>query len=97
MEGTKKLVIPFGKNKIVAEIYNNDPNFVPELSVYIEGEECGMQDVCLVRPHSYRDKKSGRAEICGDSVECLVWGNPYFEDYTNKYEIGVYSEPSKEA
>ena len=90
----KKLIIPLGDKKIVAEIDDmNGPEFAPALCVYIQDEEdCIIQDICLVRPHYDYIKKSGEFETDNNLIDCLVWGDSDDEDYTNKFVIGIHEE-----
>lgn len=88
-----KLVIPFGDYRIVAEIYNDDPNIPNELSVHIRDKNNQIiQDICLVRPHYDYIRSKGEFETNNDFVDCLVWGDSDDEDYTDKHVIGVYKE-----
>lgn len=89
-----KLKIQFGEYKIVAEInVMSMPEIPPELNVYLQDKNGAItQDICLVRPH-YEYKKSLRDfEIDNDFVDCIVWGNSDYEDYTNKHVIAVNKE-----
>ena len=88
----KKLEIPLGNRKIVAEICDVDVSEIPvELSVFIEDEDGSvLQDICLVRPHC----KSDRIE--DNRVDCIVWSDENNEDYTHKHVIGVYEESREE-
>lgn len=89
----KKLIIQLGNKKIVAEIYNNDPEIPPELCIYLEDEGGTIiQDICLVRPHCYYNNQSGNFDTDNSLVDCLVWGDSYDEDYTNQFMIGIYEE-----
>lgn len=69
--------------ELVAELYNYDGDH-PEIIVYIEKDGIIHQDVCLVRQN----------ENVTDEVwtECIVWTDPYEEDYTHKFQIGIYEE-----
>lgn len=53
---------------------------------------CNTQDICLVRPHYEYKKSLGDFEIDNDFVDCIVWGNSDYEDYTNKHIIAVNKE-----
>ena len=90
----KKLIIPFGEYKIVAEIDDrNLPEIPPEMVVYIEDKNNRiMQDVCLVRPHYDINRKTMEFETNNDFVDCLVWADSDDEDYTHEHVIGVYKE-----
>lgn len=89
----KKLVIPFGEYEIVAEIYNSEPEIPSELTVYIRNKNGEItQDICLVRQHYKYNCKNENFEIDNNHVDCLVWGDPNFEDYTKKHIIGIYKE-----
>ena len=88
----KRIEIPLGENKIVAEIYDMDcPEFPPEITIYLrDKDDVIIQDICLVRPHYVVDKETCETTISNDVVQCLVWGEPEIEDYTHKYIIGVH-------
>ena len=87
----RKLVIPIGENKIVAEIYDMDcPEFPPEITVHlVDKNDVIIQDICLVRPH-YEISTTDGPQISDKAVECLVWANHENEDYTHKHIIGVH-------
>ena len=86
----KRIEIPFGKNKIVAEIYDMDcPEFPAEITIHLRDKnDVILQDICLVRPHYTMG--DGFCEIDNNFAECLVWGDHNNEDYTKKYIIGVH-------
>lgn len=90
----KKLIIPFGKHKIVAEVMAmNGPEIPPELCVYLMDDEgCVVQDICLVRPHYDINRKTMEFERDNDFVDCLVWEDSDYEDYTHKHVIGIHEE-----
>lgn len=87
----KRIEIPFGENKIVAEIYDMDcPEFPAEICIHLrDKDDIILQDICLVRPH-YTIDRDANCRIEDDFVECLVWGDHNNEDYTKKYVIGVH-------
>lgn len=88
-----RLVIPIGKNKIVAEIYQDGPESPEELTVYLRDEnDAIIQDICLVREHFGFNRKTMRWEYNNSLIDCLVWGESDNVDYTNKHVIGVYDE-----
>ena len=90
----KKIEIPFGEYKIVADINDANLPVIPaELCVYIcDKENNFIQDVCLVR-QSYRSDGINKAfESDNNSVDCLVWSNPNNEDFTHDFTMGVYEE-----
>lgn len=88
----QRLVIPLGENKIVAEIYDMDcPEFPPEITIHLrDQDDVIIQDICLVRPHYKINKETSETIIHDDFVECIVWGEPENEDYTEKHIIGVH-------
>ena len=90
----KKLVIQFGEHRIIAEICDlNTPEIPPELYVYImDNNNTILQDICLVRPHYDINRKTMEFQTDNDFVDCLVWGESGYEDYTDKFVIGVYEE-----
>jgi len=87
----KRIEIPFGENKIVAEIYDMDcPEFPPEITIHLQDKDgVILQDICLVRPHYSFEKTDESPKIHNDLIDCLVWGDENNEDYTKKYVIGV--------
>jgi hypothetical protein len=89
-----KLIIKFGENEIVAEIYDmNGPEIPPELTVYLRNKNgVILQDICLVRPHYEINRKTMEFKTDNDFVDCLVWGESGYEDYTEKHVIAVYDE-----
>ena len=85
-----KIRINLGYNlELVAEIYNYDGEH-PEIEVYIEKDGLVHQDICLVRPHEGKDLVQER-----DAIDCLVWGNPNNEDFTDEYFIPIWEEEQK--
>lgn len=90
----KKLTIPLGEHKIVAEIDDrNSPEIPPEMIICIcDKDNRVIQDVCLVRPHYEFDRKTMEWKTDNDFVDCLVWSDSDDEDYTHKHVIGVYKE-----
>lgn len=90
----KKLIIPFGNNKIVAEIDDNNlPEIPPELRVWIEDKDGNyIQDICLVREHYSWDREDYAFHWDRKSVDCLVWGNPNTDDYDTDFTIGIRKE-----
>lgn len=87
-----KLTIQLGNKKIVAEIYAlGGSNIPPELCVYIEDEDgVIIQDICLVRPHYEIDKTTHEFKTDNELIDCLVWGNSAYEDYTEKFIVGIH-------
>lgn len=89
-----KLVVQLGENQIVAEIDDRSaPEIPPEIVIYLQDKEGNIiQDICLVRPHYEYNRKAEEFETSNDFVDCLVWGDSWDEDYTDKHVIGVYEE-----
>lgn len=88
-----RLVIPIGKNKIVAEITDWQDGMPNELVVYLcDDNDAVFQDICLVREHYDYNRNSEEFEVDSDFVDCIVWGESGNDDYTNKHVIGVYDE-----
>ena len=89
-----KLVITFGNYKIVAEIDDNNlPEIPPELRVWIEDKDDNfVQDVCLVREHYSVNFEDYTFNWDCKSVDCLVWGNPNTEDFSDDFTIGILKE-----
>ena len=82
-----KIRINLGENlELVAELTDYDGNH-PEIIVYIEKDMLVHQDICLVRPHEGKDFIQEK-----DAIDCIVWGNPNNEDFTDEYYIPVYDE-----
>ena len=94
----KKLVIQFGEYQIVAEINDADtPGFPPELVVYLRDKNGVInQDICLVRPHYRYDSHKCKLVTDNDRMDCIVWGDSWCEDYTDKHVIGVYKYEEEE-
>lgn len=94
MENKNKLIIPFGNYQIIAEIDDgNEPEIPPELWIHLRDKENRIiQDICLVRQHYEIDRKNMESKRYDDFVDCLVWGEPGHEDYTDKHVIAVYEE-----
>ena len=90
----KKLVIEFGNNKIVAEIDDNNlPEIPPELRVWVEDNNGNfIQDICLVREHYSYNRNDYTFDWNCESIDCLVWGNPNTEDFSDDFTIGVREE-----
>ena len=90
----KKLEIPFGEYKIVAEINAmNLPEIPPELCVYIcDKYNNWVQDICLVRQTSEYGNPGETFKSDHNSVDCLVWSDPNNEDFTHDFTMGVYEE-----
>lgn len=85
----KKLEIPFGEYKIVAE-KGADPDY-NEIFIYIEDKNgvC-IQDLAIVGQKYHYDDDS---EVVQDnSVLVRVFADEYNEDYTHEFDIGVYKE-----
>ena len=87
----KRIEIPLGENRIVAEIYDADcPEFPPEIYICLKDKNNAMiQDICMARPH-YTIGDEYKATIDNGAVQCMVWSEPEIEDYTRKYIIGVH-------
>lgn len=80
-----RIVIQLNDGKeIVAELCDYDGNH-PEIVVCIQENGIAVQDICIVRPHEEDDIKSS-------DIDCLVWGDEYSEDYTDKFVITQYEE-----
>ena len=90
----KRVEIPFGEYKIVAEIDDsNQPEIPPEMIICIcDTNNRIVQDVCLVRPHYDINRKTMEFETNNDFVDCLVWADSDNEDYTHKHIIKIYKE-----
>ena len=89
----KKLIIPFGDYQIVAEICKMDPDTPNELWVHVRDKDNRIiQDICLVRPHYDYVRSKGEFETDNDFIDCLIWGDSDYEDYTDKYVIGINEE-----
>lgn len=86
----KKLVIPVGEYKIVAEVVNGEDEIPSELCIYIEDKDnCIIQDIATVRQSYHYDNTSRQFEN-EENVDCLVWADTFNEDYTHKFTIGIY-------
>lgn len=78
------LRIPLGNGKDIVAAIGFDPAF-PEIYVSVYDGDDWLQDICLVRPHEKNEVQNG-------DVDCLVWGETYNEDYTDKFVIAQYIE-----
>lgn len=88
-----KLVIPFGNHKIVAEINDVSPEIPNELWIHIrDHEDKIVQDICIVSPHFDFNRRKNEFEVDNDFVDCFVWGNSDYEDYTDKHVIAVHED-----
>lgn len=67
--------------ELVAELCNYDGKH-PEIAICVQANGIATQDICIVRPHENKD-----------NIDCLVWGNPYDEDYSDDFEISLYKDP----
>lgn len=94
MKKGDRLVIPFGNYQIVAEIDDaNEPEIPPELWVYLRDKDGRVyQNICLVRQHYELDRRTMTLRRNDTLVDCIVWGDFDFEDYTEKHVIGVHKE-----
>jgi hypothetical protein len=80
-----RIVIQLNDGKeIVAELCDHDGNH-PEIVVCVQENGIAVQDICIVRPHEEDDIKTS-------DIDCLVWGDEYSEDYTDKFIIPQYKE-----
>ena len=83
-----KFKIPIGDNFIVTEAYQADPEFPIEITTYIEDKNgVILQDICLVREHY--DYNTGKIVLNKNLVDCLVWGNPNNEDFTDDFTMEI--------
>lgn len=95
-----KLEIPLtDKISIKAEVYHDDPEFPPELSVYLDNGGVVWQDLGLVRP-AYTISEDGDILSHQDKVDILVWSDETAEDYTHQFIVPIYEDkdapPEKE-
>ena len=83
-----------GGLKLIAD-RNMDSNYDREIFIGIEKDGVWVQDLALVRPEytyeSSEHNEYGDVKWRNDLFEVLVWGNPYLEDWTNSYQIGLYT------
>ncbi len=87
-----KLEIPLtDKISIKAEVYHDEPEFPPELSVYLDNDGVVWQDLGLVRP-AYTISEDGDILSHQDAVDVLVWSDETAEDYTHQFIIPVYKD-----
>ena len=90
-----KIEIPIGENFIVAESYKADENFPNELTVYIRNKNgVILQDICLIREHF--EVKNYNFKMDENSVDCLVWGESYNEDFTDDFRINIVGDENCE-
>ena len=81
MENRISIKLANGK-ELVAELSNYDGQH-PEIVICVQESGIATQDICIVRPHENKE----------NSIDCLVWGNPYDEDYLDNFEISLYKDP----
>lgn len=82
-----KITIKLNNGKeIVAELCNYDGNH-PEIIVCVHENGIAVQDLCIIRPH-----EDEQCNHVGDDIDCLVWADETYEDYTHKFVISHYEE-----
>jgi hypothetical protein len=79
-----KLKLKNGK-ELVAQLYDYDGAH-PEIIICIQEKGITVQDICIIRPHEED------CERIGTDIDCLVWGDEFSEDYTDKFIIPQYEE-----
>lgn len=83
-----KIKLENGK-ELVAQLCDYD-GVHPEIVICIQEKGIAVQDICIVRPHEED------CERRGTDIDCLVWGDEFSEDYTDKFIIPQYiDEASK--
>lgn len=89
----ERLELPIGDKKLVVSIDDWKDDMPNEIVVSLEDSEGQfIQDICLVREH-YRFDEKKRKFVRDDSlIDCKVWGDPWSEEYTDEFTIGVYEE-----
>jgi hypothetical protein len=75
----ERIELDIGFGKLVLEIYHQSDAPNPECTISLESED-NIQDICMVRKSETKPK----------TVECLLWTDKNDENYTHKYEIGMY-------
>lgn len=94
---TRKIEIPFGDGKIIAEV--NDmglPEIPAEIAVYVVDKDgIFVQDLCLVGEHYEHNSNDGVFERDTNHIDCFIWNNANSEDYTNRFVIEKREEQEK--
>ncbi len=91
MEENQKIVIELPNGlKLVAE-RNTDKAFANEIFIGIMDGEVWHQDLAIVR-NSYGISEDGKTQWKDGEYEVIVFGDKDDEDYTHKFEIGLYKE-----
>jgi hypothetical protein len=91
MESNQKIVIDLPNGlKLVAE-RNPDKAFENEIFIGIMNGEVWHQDLAIVR-NSYDISKDHKTQWRDGEFEVIVFGDKDIEDYTHKFEIGLYKE-----
>lgn len=89
----KKIEVPFGEYKIVAE-RGADHNY-NEIFIFLEDKN-GMcvQDLAIVGQKYHYNKNLDVVQ--DESVLVRLFADEYNEDYTHEFEIGVYKEDDED-
>lgn len=74
-------------NELVAEIYDDGSGFPLPISIFIQEKESGviLQDIAQIS-NNYSFIGDYCSPIQGE-IQCLVWSDSKFEDYTKKFII----------
>lgn len=85
-----RLEIQIGNKKLVAIVNDWSDELPNELCIFLEDKNGAiMQDICVVREHYHFNAKAGKFDIDNNFVDCLVWENSDYDDYSHQYCIGV--------
>ena len=77
--------------RLVAE-QNQDPEYRNEIYVGIETDDgVFCQDLAVIR-NAYSIDENPRAVWSPDMMEILVYADKNYEDYTNKFSVGIRSD-----
>lgn len=81
------------KYQLIAEAY--DDGIFSEMSIYLaDNQGKKIQDITNVRHPYHMTEKDGKdvIEKIKNHIQILVWADCDNEDFTDDYEIGIYSE-----
>lgn len=92
----ERIEIPFGKNKIVAEVMDVDPHEFPKeifISIF-DDNDMFVQDIALIRPYYDYDGCQGD-RISDKQIDVMLWLDKNTDDISNRFVIDMVEEDSK--
>lgn len=87
----KKIEVPLGEYKIIAEVNDmNLPEIPEEICIYVTDKDgVFVQDLCVVSEHYEYHPEDGAFKHDSGRIDCHVWSDANSEDYTNKFIIPI--------